>query len=100
MRRLNVIGPAVIRLRSERGWTQEVLAARLQCSGADITRDMLANIETGRTQITDDHITAFQKVFQVEVIKLFPKAVQELDERFAARDRQHPIKRRPQRRRS
>ena len=34
MRRLNIIGPVVIKLRFERGWSQEVLAARLQCQEA------------------------------------------------------------------
>jgi transcriptional regulator with XRE-family HTH domain len=83
---LNITGLAVIRLRQERGWSQEVLAARLQCQGDDISRDVLANIESGRTQVTDEHIRAFQKVFGVPVARLFPKSVQEMDETFARRE--------------
>ncbi len=86
MSRLNIIGQAVARLRFERGWTQEILAARLQCEGANISRDMLANIESGRSQITDRHIEAFQKVFKVRVVMLFPNSVQELDAKLAARE--------------
>lgn len=86
MRRLNIIGRTVARLRFERGWTQEILAARLQCEGANISRDMLANIESGRSQITDRHIEGFQKVFQVRIVTLFPNPVQELDAKLAARE--------------
>jgi transcriptional regulator with XRE-family HTH domain len=84
MSQLNIIGPGVIKLRVERGWTQEVLAARLQCQGEDISRDMLANLESGRTQARDEHLRAFQKVFGVRIILFFPKAVQELDEKLAS----------------
>ena len=83
---LNIIGPAVIKLRFERGWSQETLAARLQCQDDDITRDVLANIESGRTQVTDKHIMAFQKVFGVQLVLLFPGSVQELDAQFARRE--------------
>jgi transcriptional regulator with XRE-family HTH domain len=82
---LNIIGPVVIKLRQARRWSQEVLAARLQCQEADISRDVLANIESGRTQVTDKHIRALHKVFGVPVIQLFPKLVQELDEIFTQR---------------
>ncbi len=87
MRRLNIIGPAVAKLRFERKWTQEILAARLQCQGVNVSREVLANIESGRTQITDEHIMAFQKVFGVRIILLFPKAAQELDEKYASQHR-------------
>jgi transcriptional regulator with XRE-family HTH domain len=83
MSRLNIIGQTVARLRFERGWTQDLLAARLQCQGADVSRQMLANIESGRTQVTDEHILAFQKVFKVRIVTLFPKSAQELDERLS-----------------
>jgi transcriptional regulator with XRE-family HTH domain len=90
--RLNTIGQAVGRLRYERGWTQDLLAARLQCQGADVSRQMLANIESGRTQVTDEHILAFQKVFRVPIVMLFPKSDQELDERFASDEKTRRLK--------
>ena len=99
MRHLNIIGPAITKLRSERGWTQEVLAARLQCQGANVSRDMLANIESGRTQVPAEFIIVCQKVFRVRIILFFPKAVQELDEMFATREINQPKKTPPQHRR-
>ena len=89
---LNIIGPVVIKLRQARRWSQEVLAARLQCQQADISRDVLANIESGRTQVTDKHIRALHKAFGVPVVQLFPKLVQELDEKFAQRKDDRPMK--------
>ena len=85
MRRLNIIGPTVARLRFERGWTQETLAARLQCLGVDISRQKLANMESGRTQVPDALIPEFQKAFAVPVILFFPKVVRDLDVKFAQR---------------
>ena len=92
MPHLNTIGPAVAKLRFEREWTQEILAARLQCQGVNVSREVLANIESGRTQITDEHIMAFQQVFGVRIILFFPKSVQELDEKYAARENNRPLK--------
>ena len=91
-RHLNIIGPGVIKLRFERQWSQEVLAARLQCQGDDISREVLANIESGRTQVTDKHIRALQKAFGVPVVQLFPELVRELDEKFAKREDDSPKK--------
>jgi transcriptional regulator with XRE-family HTH domain len=92
MRRLNVIGALVAKLRFERNWTQELLAARLQREGVDVSRDMLANIESGRTQITDEHIMGLQKAFGTQIIRLFPLAVQALDEKYAQREHNRPLK--------
>lgn len=86
MRHLNVIGPVLVKLRVERGWTQEVLATRLQREGVDVSRQMLANMECGRTQITDKHLIGFQKVFRTCVIQLFPLDVQALDKLYAQRE--------------
>jgi transcriptional regulator with XRE-family HTH domain len=98
MGHLNIIGPVVIKLRFERGWSQETLAARLQCHEYDITRDVLANIETGRTQVTDKHIEALQKAFEVEISRLFPRSTQERDAVFARAGAVRPRKKPSQRR--
>jgi hypothetical protein len=47
---------------------------------------MLANIESGRSQVTDRHIIAFQKVFSIRIARLFPEAAQELDGKLAERE--------------
>ena len=98
MGQLNIIGRIVIKLRFERGWSQETLAARLQCQRDDISRDVLANIETGRTQVTDKHIEALQKAFEVEIVRLFPKSTQERDAIYASRGARRPAKNPPKHR--
>jgi transcriptional regulator with XRE-family HTH domain len=86
MRRRNIIiGRAVARLRSEQNWTQEILAARLQCEGFNISRLAIARIELGHCKVNEDCILGFQKVFRIQIIRLFPKDIQDLDEKFARR---------------
>ena len=92
MRRRNTIGQGVAKLRFELGWTQDWLAARMQCHGVDVSREVVSNIESGRTQANDLHIMGFQKAFGVRITRLFPKAVQELDDQYAAREKLRPLK--------
>ena len=87
MQRLNVIGPLLAKTRQELGLSQEFMAARLQRGGVDVSRQMLANMESGRTQITDKHLIGFQKVFRTCLIRLFPLEIQILDEQFAQREK-------------
>lgn len=68
----NVIGPTVSKLRYQRGWKQEELVAKLQLIGCYMTRDILANIETRRSPVTDTQIEFFCDVFTVQVQDLFP----------------------------
>ena len=83
--RLNILGSFLAKKRHELGLSQEITAARLQRAGVDVSRQMLANMECGRTQITDKHLVGFQKVFRICIIRLFPVDVQVLDEHFAQR---------------
>lgn len=68
----NVIGRNVAKHRYQRGWTQDALVGKLQVLGCCITRDILANIETGRSPVTDKQIEFFTEVFSIEVQDLFP----------------------------
>lgn len=68
----NVIGPAVAKFRYRHGWTQDDLVAKLQILGCNMTRDILANIETRRSIATDTQTEFFAEVFGVEVKELFP----------------------------
>ena len=68
----NVIGQTVARLRYEHAWTQDDLVARLQILGCNITRDVLANIETRRSAATDRQVVYFAEVFHVKIGDLFP----------------------------
>jgi len=65
------------------------MSARLQRVGVDVSRQMLANMECGRTQITDKHLIGFQKAFRMCIIRLFPLEVQTLDEFYAQREKDH-----------
>jgi len=53
MKKLNVIGRQVGRLRYQRGWTQEMLAGRLQLAGWIISRSGISKIENGSVYIPD-----------------------------------------------
>ncbi len=68
----NVIGRNVARLRYQNGWSQDLLVTKMQVLGFYITRDILANIETLRSSVTDKQIVIFAEVFCVPVGDLFP----------------------------
>jgi transcriptional regulator with XRE-family HTH domain len=73
LKNANVVGQNVIKFRYQAGWTQEVLAARMQLLGCCITRDIIAQIETRRTTVNDKRVMFFAKVFGVEIGRLFPQ---------------------------
>jgi transcriptional regulator with XRE-family HTH domain len=73
LRNGNVIGRNVARFRYQAGWTQEILAAKIQLLGGYMTRDIVANIESRRSIVTDKQIEFFTEVFRVEVWELFPQ---------------------------
>jgi len=69
----NVIGRTVARLRYHRGWSQDELVARLHLlGGINMTRDILANIETLRSPADSKQIEFFAEVFQIQEQALFP----------------------------
>lgn len=70
--RSNLVGSMIAKLRYQRGWRQDDLVARLQIIGCNMTRDILANIETRRSPVTDTQIDFFCRVFGVGVQDLFP----------------------------
>jgi transcriptional regulator with XRE-family HTH domain len=72
----NVIGPTVSKLRYQRGWKQDDLVAKLQLVGCYMTRDIVANIETRRSPVTDIQIEFLCQVFSVKVQDLFPVGAQ------------------------
>lgn len=61
MKRANDIGHNIAKLRQLRGWSQETMATKMQCLGGksyDMTRQMVGNIESGRTNVYHWHIEA------------------------------------------
>ena len=57
-----IIGRNIRRLREGCGLTQEMLSARLQIEGCDITRSALAKIEVGQRHIYADEIIILKKI--------------------------------------
>jgi transcriptional regulator with XRE-family HTH domain len=74
MKRLNLIGRKVGRLRYERGWTQDMLAAKLQLAGWMISRSSISRMESEQKPVCDFQLFILADVFDVEMAMLLPKA--------------------------
>jgi transcriptional regulator with XRE-family HTH domain len=72
-RGLNIIGPQVRKLRDQKGWTQEVLAQKLQLAGWDISRTSLAKLESQLRSVPDGELLFLSKVLQAEISEFFPR---------------------------
>jgi transcriptional regulator with XRE-family HTH domain len=73
LKNANVVGQNVVKFRHRAGWTQDDLVAKMQLLDCSMTRDILANIETRRSPVTDKRIMLFAEIFGVEIGCLFPK---------------------------
>ena len=69
----NIVGPALLKLRNQKGWSQEQAAARAQCAGLNISRQMLANLETGRRGVSDLRLANLAKLYRCTFDELFPE---------------------------
>ena len=65
------IGNNVRALRERAGVTQELLAARLQLNGCDITRSAVAKIEVGQRHLYPDEIIKIKKILNVTYDEIF-----------------------------
>ena len=65
------IGNNVRALRERAGVTQELLAARLQLNGCDITRSAVAKIEVGQRHLYSDEIIQIKKILNVTYDEIF-----------------------------
>lgn len=85
----NAIGPNVRRLRIERGWTQEQLAARLQLAGLhSLDRVGVAKIESQLRSAYDYEVAIIAEVLAVDPGQLMPPSDQlteQLDALIAGR---------------
>lgn len=67
------VGNNIRQIREARGMTQDVLAAKLQLHGCDITRSAIAKIEVGQRHLYPDEIilirqilnTTFESIFEI-----------------------------------
>ncbi|MBQ4137427.1 MAG: helix-turn-helix transcriptional regulator [Clostridia bacterium] len=60
-----IIGQNIKRLREAQGFTQEMLAAKLQLNGCDITRSAIAKIEVGQRHLYADELILIAKIIGV-----------------------------------
>ncbi len=69
----NCIGPRVRRLRIDRGWTQDNLAAKLQLAGLDgFDRVVVAKIESQLRSAFDYEAAVIARVLGVTLDELMP----------------------------
>ncbi len=66
-----LIGNNIKLLREKAGMTQEMLAAKLQVSGCDITRSSIAKIEVGQRHLYPDEILLIKQILRVEYEDIF-----------------------------
>jgi len=69
----NLIGRNVSRLRYQKAWSQNMLVAKMQLLGCDVTRAVIANIETCRSSVNDRQIVFLAEALGVEIGDLFPR---------------------------
>ena len=65
------VGNNIRTLREAKGVTQDMLAARLQVLGCDITRSALAKIEVGQRHLYPDEVIAIKTALGVEYSNIF-----------------------------
>lgn len=76
MRNLNVIGPQIRRLRSQKEWSQNDLAIKLQIVGMEhATRKKVCKIESREVWVSDDDMLFMSRVFAVDLKDLFPQKI-------------------------
>ena len=65
------VGNNIRSLREKSKMTQDVLAAKLQLEGCDITRSALAKIEVGQRHLYPDEIILIRKILGVTYEEIF-----------------------------
>ena len=65
------IGNNIRKLREGAGFTQDMLSARLQLLGCDITRSAVAKIEVGQRHLYPDEIIHIKNILNVKFEEIF-----------------------------
>lgn len=65
------IGNNIRALRENKNITQEILAAKLQVNGCDITRSAVAKIEVGQRHLYPDEIILIKRILGVTYDEIF-----------------------------
>ena len=56
------VGSNIRKIRESKGMTQDMLAAKLQLNGCDITRSAIAKIEVGQRHLYPDEIILIREI--------------------------------------
>ena len=59
------VGKNIRKLRNDKKLSQEMLAAKLQVLGCDVTRSALAKIEVGQRHLYIDELKALKEILNV-----------------------------------
>ena len=70
----NLVGPMISRLRNQKNLSQTQLVVLFQRHGWDMSREVLAHIETQRRQIADFELAFIARCLGVPISELLPKA--------------------------
>lgn len=70
---LNMIGAQVRKLREQKGWNQNQLAAKLQLAGWDTSQGSLSRLENGERRVPDLELFVLADVLDAKLEDLFPK---------------------------
>ena len=65
------IGKNIKCLREKTGMTQELLSAKMQLQGCDITRSAVAKIEVGQRHLYPDEIILIKEILGVSYDEIF-----------------------------
>ena len=65
------IGKNIKNLRERIGMTQDILSAKLQLRGCDITRSALAKIEVGQRHLYPDEIVLIKEILNTDYDSIF-----------------------------
>ena len=66
----NIIGEKVRELRTAHGWTQKMLAEKLQLLGYDFSDLTILRIEQGKRFVADYEVKGLAEVFDISADKL------------------------------
>ena len=74
-KRFNVVGIMILKLRCNRGWTQDDLVTQVQLLGFPLSRQQVAHLEAGRCRAADLAMLYIAKALGVRAEDLFPPAL-------------------------
>lgn len=72
---LNVVGPQVRKFRNANGWTQSILAQKLQLLGWSISVGSLGKLEAQLRRVPDCELMFLARALRVSPVELFPRGV-------------------------